>query len=185
MCQPNDGHFAPPRRPYSRGAIGLGTVRIHLGPNRRVLGCFFHHHSVRPVASFSAALGDTRLPEADRATLPSPDRNVPRHDFNHTCRLDSEADLIGRHIYLTGEFDRTTLEVLLKFSRPEDVLLDIGANIGYVSAYFLHRVSRSKAVAIEPQPKIVDLLRSNLAPFGDERYKIFPVAFRMSTHLAG
>src|ERR1019366_9617231 len=45
-------------------------------------------------------------------------------------------DLIGRHIYLTGEFDRSTVEVLLKFSNPEDVLLDIGANIGYVSACF-------------------------------------------------
>lgn len=84
-------------------------------------------------------------------------------------------DLIGRHIYLTGEFDRTTVEVLLKFSKPGDVLLDIGANIGYVSACFLQRVPRSKSIAVEPQPQIVDLLLSNLKPFGDERYKVFPV----------
>jgi FkbM family methyltransferase len=85
-------------------------------------------------------------------------------------------DLIGRHIYLTGEFDRTTVEILVKFSKPGDVLLDIGANIGYVSACFLQRVPRSKAIAVEPQPQIVELLQSNLRPFGDERYKVFPVA---------
>jgi FkbM family methyltransferase len=83
---------------------------------------------------------------------------------------------IGRHIYLTGKFDRSTVEVLLKHSEPGDVLLDIGANIGYVSACFLQNVARSKVIAIEPQPKIVDLLQSNLEPFGNERYKVFPVA---------
>ena len=85
-------------------------------------------------------------------------------------------ELIGRHIYLTGEFDRSTVEVLLKLSKPGDVLLDIGANIGYVSACFLQKVPHSKVIAVEPQPQIVDLLRSNLKPFGDERYKVFPVA---------
>ena len=88
----------------------------------------------------------------------------------------SPTNLIGRHIYLTGEFDRSTVEVLLKLSKPGDVLLDIGANIGYVSACFLQKVPRSKAIAVEPQPQIVDLLQSNLKPFGDKRYKVFPVA---------
>jgi len=68
------------------------------------------------------------------------------------------------------------VEVLLKLSRPGDVLLDIGANIGYVSACFLQKVPQSKAIAVEPQPQIVDLLRSNLEPFGKERYNVFPVA---------
>lgn len=84
-------------------------------------------------------------------------------------------DLIGRHIYLTGEFDRSTVEVLLKLSKPDDVLLDIGANIGYVSGCFLQNAPRSKVIAVEPQPLIVDLLESNLKQFGDKRYKIFPV----------
>lgn len=84
-------------------------------------------------------------------------------------------DLIGRHIYLTGEFDRSTVEVLVKLSKPDDVLLDIGANIGYVSGCFLQNVPRSKVIAVEPQPLIVDLLESNLKQFGDKRYKIFPV----------
>lgn len=84
-------------------------------------------------------------------------------------------DLIGRHIYLTGEFDRTTVEVLLSLSRPGDVLLDIGANIGYVSGCFLKNVAQSKVIAVDPQPRIVDLLRTNLEPFGHDRFEVFPV----------
>jgi len=82
---------------------------------------------------------------------------------------------IGRHIYLTGDFERSNVEILLKLSKPGDVLLDIGANIGYVSACFLQNVSQSKAIAVEPQPQIVDLLRSNLKQFGDDRYNVLPV----------
>lgn len=76
-------------------------------------------------------------------------------------------DLIGRHILLTGRFDRSVVQILLDHARPGDVLLDVGANIGYVTACFLSRVPGSRAVCIEPQPGIVDLLAANMAPFGD------------------
>jgi FkbM family methyltransferase len=84
-------------------------------------------------------------------------------------------DLIGRHLYLTGEFDRSTVRVLRGLSRPGDTLLDIGANIGYVSAAFLKLVPNSNVVAVDPQPGIIDLLRTNLAPFRN-RARILPVA---------
>jgi FkbM family methyltransferase len=84
-------------------------------------------------------------------------------------------DLIGRHLYLTGEFDRSTVEVLCTFGEPGDALLDIGANIGYVTACFLNNVSGSTAVAVEPQPVIVDLLRQNLSQFAG-RQNVFPFA---------
>jgi FkbM family methyltransferase len=82
---------------------------------------------------------------------------------------------IGRYLYLTGEFDRSTFEVLQKHARPGDTLLDIGANIGYMSACFLKKVPGSKVIAVEPQPGVVDLLRTNLKPFGD-RAQVAPVA---------
>jgi FkbM family methyltransferase len=75
-------------------------------------------------------------------------------------------DLIGRHILLSGKFDRSIVQVLLDHARPGDMLLDIGANIGYVSAVFLQNVVCSKATCIEPQPGVVDLLRKNMAQFG-------------------
>jgi FkbM family methyltransferase len=83
-------------------------------------------------------------------------------------------DLIGRHLYLTGEFDRSIVEVLCNFSEPGDALLDIGANIGYVSACFLSNVPRSSVVAVEPQPSVLEILRTNLNRFG--RFQIYPYA---------
>jgi FkbM family methyltransferase len=73
-------------------------------------------------------------------------------------------DLIGRHILMSGKFDRSVVQVLLDLAEPGDVLLDIGANIGYVSACFLANVPDSQVICVEPQPGIVDLLRGNLDP---------------------
>ena len=84
-------------------------------------------------------------------------------------------DLIGRHIYLIGEFDRTNVEVILKHAKPGDTLLDIGANIGYVSACFLANVGASRVIAVEPQSLVVDLLSKNLSQFG-ARARVAPVA---------
>jgi len=70
---------------------------------------------------------------------------------------------IGRHIYLTGEFDRSTVETLCNFAKPNDTLLDVGANIGYVSACFLRNVTGSNVIAVEPQPVV-----------GDQRWSCFP-----------
>jgi FkbM family methyltransferase len=75
-------------------------------------------------------------------------------------------DLIGRHIALSGKFDRSPVEQLLRWASPGDVLVDVGANIGYVSGCFLKNVPGGKVICIEPQPGVVDLLRNNLAQFG-------------------
>jgi len=82
-------------------------------------------------------------------------------------------ELIGRHIYLTGEFDRSIIEILCNFSESDDVLLDVGANIGYVSACFLRNVQESLVVAVEPQEGVLRLLRANLPP---DRSTIVPCA---------
>ncbi|MEH6757963.1 MAG: FkbM family methyltransferase [Parasphingorhabdus sp.] len=76
-------------------------------------------------------------------------------------------DLIGRHILLSGKFDRSIVQLLLDHARDGDVLLDIGANIGYVTACFLAKVKRSQAICVEPQPGIVELLQTNMEQFGD------------------
>jgi FkbM family methyltransferase len=102
---------------------------------------------------------------------------VPTSDgFPITVRPNN---LIGRHIYLTGEFDRSIVEILCNFSEPDDLLLDIGANIGYVSTSFLHLVPRSNVIAVDPQPAVLELLQSNLALF-EGRSTIYPYALGTS-----
>jgi FkbM family methyltransferase len=83
-------------------------------------------------------------------------------------------DLIGRHILMSGKFDRSIVQVLLDHAQPGDVLLDIGANIGYVSACFLSKVRDGTACCVEPQPGIVDLLRKNMMQF-DGRAQVMQV----------
>lgn len=48
-----------------------------------------------------------------------------------------------------------------------DLVVDCGANVGYSSAYFLTRFPHCRLVAIEPDPENFELLRENLAPYGD------------------
>lgn len=74
-------------------------------------------------------------------------------------------DHIGRHLVLTGQFDRTIVEVLLQFSSPGDRFWDIGANIGYVTCCMLKNVPQLRAVAVEPVPELFRLLQGNLARF--------------------
>ena len=48
-----------------------------------------------------------------------------------------------------------------------DFILDCGANVGYSAAYLLSRFPTSHVMAIEPDPGNFEMLRINLAPYGD------------------
>lgn len=85
-------------------------------------------------------------------------------------------DLIGRHIYLTGRFDRCVVDALVGAVSPGACLWDIGANIGYVSCAFLAKVPASRVVAVEPLSDIARLLRHNLAQFGASRSDVVEAA---------
>jgi FkbM family methyltransferase len=97
------------------------------------------------------------------------------HGFDLTI---APSDWVGRNIYLTGEFERSVIDVLRDFSQSGDTLLDIGANLGYISSAFLSLVPESSVVAVEPQPQILKLLTTNLDRFG--RYQIYPYAIAES-----
>ena len=78
-------------------------------------------------------------------------------------------DHIGRHLYLTGAFDRNVLQVLLSFCRGGERVLDIGANVGYISCGLLHGVKDCRVAAVDPQPHIFKLLTENIAAVGGDR----------------
>ena len=101
-------------------------------------------------STFEFASGPQRCPTSD--------------GFDMTVLGD---DLIGRHILISGQFDRSVFKVLLDCAEPGDTLLDIGANVGYATCLFLASVPGSKVVAVEPQPDIADLFRINAEQFGD------------------
>ena len=92
--------------------------------------------------------------------------------FSMTVLAD---DLIGKHLALTGRFDRSPVQALLNYSKPGDVFVDVGANIGYVSGCFLSNIPDGRAICIEPQPEVINLLKRNLQQFG-KRSEVHPVA---------
>lgn len=86
----------------------------------------------------------------------------------------STADkVIGREVFLHGEFDfaklQTALAVLAREGRPAPThLIDVGANIGTITIPALKRGLIQTATAIEPHPHNLRLLRANIALNGLE-----------------
>ena len=86
-------------------------------------------------------------------------------------------DHIGRHIYITGQFDGSIVSVLRSFcKRGDERILDIGANIGSVSCALLHAMPDCRVVAVEPQPRVFALLEKNVARVGGGRGRALNVA---------
>lgn len=72
-------------------------------------------------------------------------------------------DKLAREIYFTG-FVRRDCRVLRRLVKPGDVILDVGANIGYFSLLFANWLrGRGEIHAFEPFPGTVERFRRNLA----------------------
>jgi FkbM family methyltransferase len=86
-------------------------------------------------------------------------------------------DHIGRHIYLTGQFDGSIVAVLKSLCiGGNERILDIGANVGSVSCALLHAMPKCRVVSVEPQPHVFTLLERNLRDVGGDRGKPLNVA---------
>lgn len=83
-----------------------------------------------------------------------------------TFRVNTE-DVVGRHIYKYGQHDPLMSDYLRRTLQPRDgdLLIDIGANIGWFSVLFAeacHDVD-AKVLAFEPDPNNYALLQHNVA----------------------
>jgi FkbM family methyltransferase len=54
---------------------------------------------------------------------------------------------------------------LAKLKEPK-LVIDLGANVGYSSAYFLSKYRNCTVVSVEPDPSNFRALKANLAPYG-------------------
>lgn len=85
-------------------------------------------------------------------------------------------ELVGRHIALTGRFDPTIPGILESLMQPNDCVMDIGANVGYVSCRLLHAHPTCRVASIEPLQKVYDLLAINTASIGGSRSQCIKAA---------
>jgi FkbM family methyltransferase len=88
------------------------------------------------------------------------------------------ADAIGGEIFKQRIFDIAVSEIAWRLSRPGSKVLDVGANIGYLTGLFAIRAGVGGEVhAFEPHPKIQETLQRNIARIGLTRR-----AARVSLH---
>jgi FkbM family methyltransferase len=86
------------------------------------------------------------------------------------------ADFIGRRLYKHGAYEAATIEFLQGWLtlRPGDIVLDVGANIGWFAVFFDRLAPAGAEVfAFEPDPVNYELLAHNLAANGCR--KVTPV----------
>lgn len=69
--------------------------------------------------------------------------------------------LVFQEIFVQGAYD-----VFLPSDDPR-FIVDCGANVGYASALFLSRFPNARGIAVEPDAGNFEMLRRNLAQFGD------------------
>ena len=103
-------------------------------------------------------------------------RRLPVAWGEHLLALDDEH--IGRCLGTTGIYDLAVSELLFRLIEPGDLVIDAGANIGYMSV--LAATAGAHVIAFEPNPALLPILRQNLGKRGEVR----PVALGARRHTA-
>lgn len=87
-------------------------------------------------------------------------RRLPDHDI-----VVDPSDLIGRTILEKGDFDRQRTDLVTAHARTltnRTTILEIGANIGTQTVYFLATGLFDKVICLEPDPANLPVLETNL-----------------------
>jgi FkbM family methyltransferase len=82
--------------------------------------------------------------------------------------LEVNADeAIGFTILTTGVFDPCVSETIHRLIDPGDLVVDVGANVGYLTSLAARRAGPGGTVlAFEPHPHVFELLQANVARWG-------------------
>jgi FkbM family methyltransferase len=65
---------------------------------------------------------------------------------------------------LFGTYEAEELRFMRKFLRPDQTIVDVGANVGYLTRFFARATGpRGKVCAFEPNPLVFSLLKRNVA----------------------
>jgi hypothetical protein len=98
-------------------------------------------------------------------------RNSAHAVLMRTCTSDRE--VLGQ-VFIQREHEP------LELSQPK-MILDLGANVGYSSAYSLSKYPTANVLAVEPDPGNYAMCCRNLAPFG-QRAKVMQGGGLGGTH---
>jgi FkbM family methyltransferase len=99
-----------------------------------------------------------------QATLSALDEAGVTFEISNPVEYSRVRDYAGEQAYLSA---------MLSYLNEDDVLFDIGANVGLVS---LHAARRCRVVAFEPDPSFRGRLELNLSLNPDIRIDVLPIA---------
>jgi len=86
-------------------------------------------------------------------------------------------DLVGRVLYAMGDYQPRVSWVIRQLLAPGDIVLDIGANVGWFVGTAAPLVGPTgRVVAFEPQPAIAAMLRETIAINGLDHVELHQVA---------
>lgn len=104
----------------------------------------------------------------------------PRHvQHTLTARLRGSSDMrVFWQIFTSDEYS------CLRNLENVSLVLDLGANVGYSSAYFLSCFPEARVIAVEPDERNVAICRVNLQPYGDRVLLLHGAVWPESTSLS-
>lgn len=93
-------------------------------------------------------------------------------------RMDLDLrDRFGQHVYATGEYEDSTSRVIAALLSPRDIVVDVGANVGYFTLLAASRVgAQGKVHAFEPIPSNQGEIRRNIELNGLSNVDVHPEA---------
>lgn len=70
---------------------------------------------------------------------------------------------IGRSLYTFGMYDLALSEMIYRLVRPGDLVIDVGANVGYTTCLMLDRLNNfGELLSFEPLPELFSVLKENV-----------------------
>jgi FkbM family methyltransferase len=72
-------------------------------------------------------------------------------------------EMIGQSILRTGVFEMVTTEALVRLADPGELVLDVGANVGYMTSVLARAAGPTgRVIAYEPNPAVYERLARNV-----------------------
>lgn len=85
--------------------------------------------------------------------------------------------IVSRSVQAYGEWTESEIEIIRQLVKPGDNVIDVGANLGCHTVPIAKIVApQGTVLAFEPQPRIFQLLASNVLVNGLENVRLFPMA---------
>ena len=79
-------------------------------------------------------------------------------------------ELIGESVMRTGVFEMTTTEALVRLVDPAELVLDVGANVGYMTSLLARAAGPGgRVIAYEPNPAVFQRLATNVDAWHEDR----------------